>query len=139
MQGRAACYLVSALLVWINKSHNGQGAHKVGGNNKTFIGHDLAQYHIHTILQNKRRRWLRAGALYVLTIPDNAFWPGDSCLDQPRSHLKFADDVISPITSTISHNFALSSQLPSWRSGCRSLCTSQVIGLGFPRDTFSCL
>ena len=52
----------------------------------------------------------RQKAFYVLTIPDNAFWPGDSCLDQPRFHLKFADNVIPSITSTISHNFALSNQ-----------------------------
>ena len=59
----------------------------------------------------------RQKAFYVLTIPDNAFWPGDSCLDQPRLHLKFADDVMPSITSTISHNFALSNQRLSLLSG----------------------
>ena len=54
--------------------------------------------------------------LYVLRIPDNAFWPGDSCLDQPRFHLKFADDVMLSITSTINNNFAVLSQRLSWRS-----------------------
>ena len=52
----------------------------------------------------------RQKAFYVLTIPANAFWPGDSCLDQPRFHLKFSDDIMLSITSTISHNFALSNQ-----------------------------
>ena len=59
----------------------------------------------------------RQKEFYVLTIPDNAFWPGDSSLDQPRFHLKFADDVMPSITSTISHNFALSNQRLSWPSG----------------------
>ena len=59
----------------------------------------------------------RQKAFYVLTIADNAFWPGDSCLDQPRFHLRFSDDVMPTITSTISHNFALSNQRLTWRSG----------------------
>ena len=39
------------------------------------------------------------------------------CLDQPRVHLKFPDGVMPSITSTICHNFALSNQRISWRSG----------------------
>ena len=66
----------------------------------------------------------RQNAFYVLTIPDNAFWPGDSCLDQPRFHLKFADDVMPSITSTISHNFALPNQRLSFRVG-RSFAVHQ--------------
>ena len=49
VQGRAACYLVSRLLVWINESRDGPGAHNVGGNNKAFILQDLAQYHIYLV------------------------------------------------------------------------------------------
>ena len=40
-----------------------------------------------------------------------------SCLNQPRVHFKFPDDVMPSITSTISHNFALSNQRLNWRSG----------------------
>ena len=40
-----------------------------------------------------------------------------SCLDQPRVHLKFPDHVMPSITSTVSHNFALSHQQISWRRG----------------------
>ena len=59
----------------------------------------------------------RQNAFYVLTMPDNAFWPGDSCLDQPRFHFKFEDDVMPSITSTISHNFALPNPRLSFRIG----------------------
>ena len=59
----------------------------------------------------------RRKAFYVLTIPDNAFWPGDSCLDQPRFYLRFIDDAMALITSTTNHNLALSNQRLSWRSG----------------------
>ena len=49
VQGRTACYLVNGLLVWINKTCDGPGAQNVGGSNKTFIGQDLAQYHIYLV------------------------------------------------------------------------------------------
>ena len=41
-------YLVNGLLVWISKACDGLGAQS-GRNNKTFIGQDLAQYHIYLV------------------------------------------------------------------------------------------
>ena len=58
---------------------------------------------------------------------------------QPLFHLKFADDVMPSISSTISHNFAVSNQRLSWRSRMSFALHSQVIGLGLPPGTFSSL
>ena len=81
----------------------------------------------------------RRKAFYVLAIPDNAFWPGDSCLDQPCFHLKFANEVMSSIMSTISRNSALSNQWLSWHSRMSFALHQSGHRFGLPPGTFSCL
>ena len=55
-----------------------------------------------------------------------------SCLGQPRVHLKFPDDVMPSITSTISQTFALSNQQVSWRSGMSSVLHQESYRFGHP-------
>ena len=81
--------------------------------------------HIHGLFSRHERMWMHHFTL-IFSLPKNIIcfnnsrqcilvW--SSCLDQPRVHLKFPDDVMPSITSTISHNFAISNQRISWRSG----------------------
>ena len=81
--------------------------------------------HIHGLFSRHERIWMHHFT-FIFSSPKSILcfnnskqcilvW--SSCLDQPRVHLKVPDDVMPSITSTVSHNFALSNQQISWRSG----------------------
>ena len=80
--------------------------------------------HIHDLFSRHERIWMHHFT-FIFSSPESILcfnnsrqcilvW--SSCLDQRRVHLKFPDDVMPSITSTVSHNFALSNQRLSWSS-----------------------
>ena len=62
-----------------------------------------------------------------------------SCLDQPRVHLKFPDDVMPSITRILAIILHCQINGSVGAAECRSLCTRKVIGSGLPTRIFSCL
>ena len=61
-----------------------------------------------------------------------------SCLDQPRVHLKFPDDVMPSITRTLAIILHCQINGSVGAAECRLLCTRKITGSGLPLRMFSC-
>ena len=117
-----------------------------------YFSHSFTSIHIHVIFScsrlcyawfcsfvfmvyfRARENWMHHCVTFMFSSPKSILcfnnsrqcilvW--SSCLDEPRVHLKFQDDAMTSITSTINHNFALLNQQVSWHSGM-SLAFHQV-------------